>query len=1402
MANSASGILDAIIRVSVQGAQESLGEINKLSGGNLKALAGLGIAVQGLSTAYQLLSGIAKQTFDVLIRSNEELNANILRQQTFIAQGTRLFGASGKEITDISAKIDATRGKLKEALIGVQKDTQDLVGVTTGDVNEAFGIVVQQAGKLSGQFSEAIGGDVIEASRKLTKSVVASIGTLKLPMEQVRQEFNALINGDLNNADAVLAKTLNIQKSEFDKAKSQGRLVDFLVDKMKAFEIANAKASRSIDGISSNIQSFFEDLARVAGEPLLEPIVNQLDLLQKALFASQDKIQSFAAGLSKKIAPELDKLLSSLGKVAGLLMDFGKFVAELLGLQEADQYIKLIADGFDGLALSIGAIKDISYALGDVLESVFGQGSEVASGFNEKLGPILGTLIELQEQAGIVGSEIARLSGQGDEFEVVKSMQELNEQTADYGIKANAIFKQIAELKAKTQDKGATQEQEKQLAILNAKASIYVSGLEAAGKEIGSQRLFSKEAKELNANQLEANKARLKGIEENTAALAKQYKLKPEQITIKAKLLDDKGAFVKGLSDDISSKLKTLKDGASGDRATFDKTAQEAISLIQQANELGIQKVDKTISQLEFIRNDTKQTREIRLAASKALTQTLEQDSQRRIAIVKAESSAIEASIATGKISAEQGASNKLRIEAKQTQLEVELAKKKLSEAKSFGDKKGQQDAELQLKELSNKLSGLGGQIATSAYQEQNAKLSKFLEIAEGKLQKFRAGQSLEIAKNVKSQQLTNEAEAEAQAKLSIDIANKELAIAKQKADSIAKLPKPASQAETFAREKALNDARIAQLSATESVIAAEGRLEQARLASGLAGFEQEKLRNEVRLSATRTILAKLEATESQSAESIKAQRDKLESSSLQVARDVAAKKLALISERQGPRNEKAILQAKQELEQAEQAQAGFAKRQLDEQRQLANKRIELDSSANTAIIAGRKQLLEKAIASEKDIATASIPVERLRIQQAETDNRKKALEAQYQLANSEQDSIEKKQKLFGLQSQISDATSEQIKLEHELGDAIVQESIENREFDIQLLEKATQLAQQGFDAQLKQLSLAEQALQRQQALLRARADLLSIQTDFSIASLTRANELLADSISLQESLGKAGEKEAEAIREILNARGEAEKLTESSLDRQKELQLQIAKAEYDKQKEALESRAKLLELEQKQAEVSLKRGEIEAQQGLLSLKLERAKLDVELAKAALAPPEVRDALTKALGETIKLQDQAVQFGEQALQNAKDQAKEQAEINKLKAIGDQIGLKQAKDENESKFARSKDSIKLNDAKARDKLSSSTSRKSQSPLDKENMPSKLPKDNLPLQSSDPYEASRLKLRQEMDAERRELSARNPSSFENTYGDNKTEQQTQVTNIRNEYNFASAAGARSSLRAEGF
>jgi hypothetical protein len=344
-------------------------------GGMAGKLAVVGTAFLGLKSVVDGVMGAISGFYQAAIVSNEQLNAQLLSSQTNLASSSRIF-QDGKEITGATEKIQATRGALEGAIKTIQKETQSLVGVTSGQVNELFQITLQNAASLNNQAKGMVDktgkdiskefSDPIKAATKLTAGWAAGLKVIGIPLASAGQEINSILKGQVDS-NSTLAKNLNITNAQVNQWKAQGTLVTELNKKLNVFAEGNKIAANSIDGIMSNIQDYFELFAKEVGKPLLQPVIDGLNDVFKVIDDNKDFIFS---------------TLTAVGAALGTVVGGGlKLVVAVVG------------NAFQGLVNTMKALAPVASAVGAAMSAAFSVVGAVLSPIGALLQGILNSPI-------------------------------------------------------------------------------------------------------------------------------------------------------------------------------------------------------------------------------------------------------------------------------------------------------------------------------------------------------------------------------------------------------------------------------------------------------------------------------------------------------------------------------------------------------------------------------------------------------------------------------------------------------------------------------------------------------------------------------------------------------------------------------------------------------------------------------------------------------------------------------------------------------------------------------------------------------------------------------------------------------------------------------------------------
>ena len=614
--------------------------------------------------ALQNLRATAQPVYDALIQSNETLNAQILSSQTNLAASTRIF-KGGAEVTDPTERIKASAGQLRASIKQIEIDTQELVGVTSAQVNELFQTTLTNAGQLNNQSKEF--PTAIAAATSLTKGWAASLQVVGIPLDEARYNINAIIKGQIT-VESKLAKSLNISNQQVETWRSQGRLVDELNKRLQVFVAGNAIAARSIGGIGSNIRDLQERLTRTIGAPFLAPTIDGLAQVEKFLKTNEQAIIGFfnqltdellrqGTSMGEAFAPVGKTLLeigADLGPIAlsalkGILMtlaNVAKIMAPLIDMLA--QVVKLIADfaatDLGGIVVQTTAVVYVLSQLAGIIVGLTGAAlpaliTSVLAATSQMLlfagsgSGVLAASTAAGVGVGILDSAFALLTAESIALtaalipltaaiglavleRTTKDLEDANEALDIYGKQvidmAGVVATTSGELEALNKivaENGTlTDAQAKRQKHLTATSLAYIEGIDIQIKA-------EKELTNLSKEQAQNRDNNIKTLEALSARLTKAN----GGIKTESKLLEDLGTTAALAKRKLADFNRQIESGANGDRPAFEAQIKGKIAMVQSEVQLKRMSVEAARKELESIKSNTKADLESRNSAKEAI---------------------------------------------------------------------------------------------------------------------------------------------------------------------------------------------------------------------------------------------------------------------------------------------------------------------------------------------------------------------------------------------------------------------------------------------------------------------------------------------------------------------------------------------------------------------------------------------------------------------------------------------------------------------------------------------------------------------------------------------------------------------------------------------------------------
>lgn len=597
--------------------EKNKGLFDALTGGNASAFEGItrtAFAFNQVTLAVQGVIAAAKPAYDLLIQQNVDLQNQLLATQSTLAATNRVF-QGGEEIKDPTKAIQALEGPVNDAIARVRKGSLELVGVTSNQLVPIFQNIAGQSASLNASLNDSAG---------LTLKFAAALGTLKIPLEQQRQEISSILQGQISQ-DSILAKSIGLNNQLVEKYRAQGTLVQFLNTRLEAFSAGNKLAAQTIDGVTSNIKEIFDEIGRQAGQPLLDPLVKALN----SVFEFLQKNQTAIVAGAKTI---IDTVLQASNVIGESLQPTFKAVVDII---------------------SSGA------PLAQQLFIVFVQGATAAV---QALAPVVNVLTTIIAKAVEGYEAIAQVilaSQIADADSAIETYANTVNQLADEAIKAAQAQKALNDARAKGGQ--LTPEQiAKEQALKNSSKNTVAAIDEqiAALKQLSTFSPAQSNAVQGLVEQLEASKRAL-----GSQGLAGDTKLALKEA-------EDLGTGIEQLTRKLEENQGAIKRSQTTEEVN--KALKERIELIQKAIDLGSITPEEGQNELEKIANNSKANFDIIKAAQDSITKARKQALDQQILDDKGALAETEANAKRGVVSLEQAAKDTTAIKKRQLEAQLE----------------------------------------------------------------------------------------------------------------------------------------------------------------------------------------------------------------------------------------------------------------------------------------------------------------------------------------------------------------------------------------------------------------------------------------------------------------------------------------------------------------------------------------------------------------------------------------------------------------------------------------------------------------------------------------------------------------------------------------------------------
>lgn len=425
-AASASSTLNGIARSASQ-AQKGIDTLTA-------SLAGAAKQVLALVGAYKTLDSI-KGFAERGVEFNSSMEQSQIAIGSMIASMAKLEDGQGN-ILKGAEKYAAAQGLAANMMKEIQRLGLETTATTASLVEGV----------------QSVMGSALNAGLKLNQipqfavAAAQAMQTMKIPLEQMRTEIDALLTGNINKSQDLLAPRLELDKKTIESWKEQGVLFDKLMEKLAAYKQAGQDVANTWKGLTSNLQEAIDLISGQAATGLSESLKESVRNLQDLFITSKDGTTSISSDF-ENVAAVIERVQTALGE--GILSAVNSFadgvrslndaIGDMGGAEGAIEEVKASTMALGAALASLAVVRNSNVRqAAQVISSEFQIARAVASGTAVLLGSA-----EARRQQALATMEAARADNAAAQAAVADAQAQLR--SAEANMKRATTLLQVAQ---------------------------------------------------------------------------------------------------------------------------------------------------------------------------------------------------------------------------------------------------------------------------------------------------------------------------------------------------------------------------------------------------------------------------------------------------------------------------------------------------------------------------------------------------------------------------------------------------------------------------------------------------------------------------------------------------------------------------------------------------------------------------------------------------------------------------------------------------------------------------------------------------------------------------------------------------------------------------------------------
>lgn len=329
----------------------TLGSSIREGGGELRSFTTKILALVGAYKALQGVSNYFNKIFD--------FSSNLENSQIAIAS---VVNATNK-ISDAQGRTLAGAEKFNAA----QKISAQLMDEIQAQALQSTATFDSLVEGVSGIIAPATKAGVsLEKLPKFAVTAAQAMTAMKIPVQQMRTEIEAILSGNISRSQDILATNLGITGEMVKNWQKQGVLVEELEKRLNTFAEAGEATAQTWSGLTSNLQDAFDYLSAKTGKGLFEGAKQSYRELLDLMLSTEGGKLGVGEDI-KNIVDLVKELQEEIGNnLVSVTRDFVDYIKELNQPENLAELKKTINSVTAAAKTAFGVVKDVAGFIGEV----------------------------------------------------------------------------------------------------------------------------------------------------------------------------------------------------------------------------------------------------------------------------------------------------------------------------------------------------------------------------------------------------------------------------------------------------------------------------------------------------------------------------------------------------------------------------------------------------------------------------------------------------------------------------------------------------------------------------------------------------------------------------------------------------------------------------------------------------------------------------------------------------------------------------------------------------------------------------------------------------------------------------------------------------------------------------